>query len=99
MIPISIIVTAYTASAYYVASSVYEFNGRLWWPNTLGGSFYPWPYRPTGIAGFSLTELNQADSDYYRYVIKSGVLVVLTLLLWVIVFWRVWKMRRSHYSK
>ena len=91
--------TAYTVSAYYVASYVHEFHGHLWWPDTLGGSFIPWPYRPAGIAGMMLTELDQEDYLYYNYVIKSGVLIALTLLLWVIVAWRVWKMRRSHYSK
>jgi len=90
------ILTAYTASAYYVASYVYEENGRLWWPNSLGGSFYPWPNRPTGIAFQLLTPLNQADSQYYLYIIKSGVLIALTLLLWFTLFWKVWKIRKTH---
>jgi hypothetical protein len=99
LISISIVFTVYTASAYYVASFVHEDNGRLWWSNTLGGSFYPWPYRLTGLAGQMLTELDLVDSQYYRYIIQSGVLVALTTLLWVIVFWRVWRMRGSYHSR
>jgi len=89
LISISLAITAYTSSAYYVASHVYESEGRLWWPNSMGGSFYPWPYLPTGLALQVLTELNQADAQYYRYIIKSGVLLVLTLFSWATVFRRV----------
>ena len=95
LISISLAITAYTASAYYVASHVCESEGRLWWPNSLGGSFYPWPYLPVGLALQVLTELSQADAQYYRHVIKSGVLVALTLLSWATVFWRGWKMRST----
>ena len=92
---IALIVTGYTVRAYYVASHVYDFQGHLWWPSTAGGSFIPWPQLPTGSAGQLLTELDQEDYLYYNYVIKSGVLIALTLLLWVIVLWRVWTMRRN----
>ena len=101
LVSIALIMTAYTVSAYYVASYVSEFpgsGGHLFWPDTLGGSFLPWPCRPTGIAGMMFTELDQEDYFYYNYVIKSGVLIALTLLLWVIVLWRVWTMKRAHLS-
>ena len=38
---VSVVLTVYTASAHYVAFSVYEIEGHLFWPNTLGGSFTP----------------------------------------------------------
>jgi hypothetical protein len=84
---VSVVLAVYTASAHYVASFVYEIEGHLFWPNTLGGSFIPWPYLPSGIAGQLLTPLNQIDTQYYTYVIRSGVLIYFTFALWVIVFW------------
>ena len=91
LILIAFVFTVYTVSAYYVASHVGEWYGRLWWPDTAGGSFYPWPHMHTGLAGFLITELDQADAQYYIYVIKSGVLIILTLVFWGIALWRVWK--------
>jgi len=99
LVSVSLVFTAYTISAYYVASYVSEFEGHLWWPDSLEGSFFPWPCRPTGIAFFITHELDQEDYLYYNYVIKSGVLVALTLLLWIIVFWRVWKIRAHSLPK
>lgn len=99
LISISLIFTVYTASAYYVASFVHEIEGRLWWPSMPGGTFFPWPRAPTGIQAMLMTLLNEVDSQYYRYIIKSGVLVALAILLWVIVLWRVWRMRGSHHPK
>ncbi len=93
---VSVVLTVYTASAHYVASSVNEIEGHLFWPNTLGGSFIPWPYLPSGLAGQMLTPLNQVDIQYYTYVIRSGVLIYVTVALWVLVFWRVWKTRQSY---
>ena len=90
-----LVLTAYTLSAYYAASFVHETEGRLWWPSMPGGSFYFWPHPPTGIQATVMTELSEGDSQYYRYVIKSGVLVALTLLLWVIVFWRIFRSMRG----
>ena len=92
---VSVVLTVYTASAHYVASFVYENEGHLFWPNTLGGSFIPWPYHPSGIAGQLLTPLNQIDTQYYTYVIRSGVVIYLSAALWVIVFWQSWKTRKS----
>ena len=91
---VSMFLTIYAANAYYVASFAYEKYGHLWWPNTLGGSFYPWPYLPTGLAGQMLTPLDQGDAQYYLYIIKSGVLIYLTVVLWVTFFWQAWKTRR-----
>jgi hypothetical protein len=92
---VTIFLSVYTASAHYVASFVYEIEGHLFWPNTLGGSFTPWPYLPSGIAGQMLTHLNQIDTQYYTYVIRSGVLIYVTFVLWVIVLWQFWKTRKS----
>jgi len=92
---VSVVLTVYTASAHYVASFVYELHGHLFWPNTLGGSFTPWPYHPTGVSFQMLTPLNQIDTQYYTYVIRSGVLIYVTIASWVMVFWQSWKTRKS----
>ena len=91
---ISIVLTVYTASAHYVASHVYELHGQLFWPNTLGGSFTPVPYLPSGIGGQMLTLLNETDTQYYTYVIRSGILIYLTVALWAITFWQSWKTKK-----
>ena len=93
LVAVTLVFTAYTLSAYYVASYVYEMDGMLMWHDTLGGSFFPWPHKPTGFVYGFPTECDQEDYLYYNYVIRSGVLVVITLLLWSIVIWRIWKMR------
>ena len=85
---ISAFLTAYTANAYYVASYVSEAYGRFWWPNTAAEGrslFVPWPNIPAGVFGQMITELGEADTQYFLYVIKSGVLVILTVVVWAIV--------------
>ena len=94
LVSVALVVTAYTASAYWAAASVHEWVGRLWWPSTPGGSFYPWPHPPLGIQGMLITQLNELDSWYYSYVIRSGMLLYSTLLLWALVFWRAWRIMR-----
>ena len=93
LISIALVLTAYTLSAFYVASTVIEWKGLLFWPNTLGGTFYPWPNVPQGISGQMLTQLAPEDALYYNYIIGSGVLVALPLALWIIVLWRALRMR------
>jgi len=86
----ALVLTAYTASAHLVASHIGEDNGTLYWP-TPGYTFLPWPTTPTGIVISVVVFLNQTDLLYYQYIIKSGVLIVLTLLAWVVAFWKMWK--------
>jgi hypothetical protein len=90
---IAIIVTIYSACAFSVATAVHEYNGILVWP-TPGYTFLPWPIKPTGVMIAVITPLNQADIQYYRYIVQSGVLVVLTLLSWLAVFVMVLKIRK-----
>jgi len=91
LVSVTLFATAYTGSAYWAAASVHEWEGRLWWPSMPGGSFYPWPHPPLGIQGMLITQLNELDSWYYSYVIRSGVLLYSILFLWALVFWRVWR--------
>ena len=98
LILISMFVTVYTFSAHFVALSVQEYEGTLVWP-TPGYTFLPWPTTPSGITIQVIEPLNQADVQYYRYIIGSGILITLTLLFWVIVFWKVWKLRAAPSAK
>lgn len=91
---IALIGTVYSACAYSVASHVFNYNGSLYWP-TPGYTFLPWPTMPTGPVISIIESLNQADTQYYRYIIQSGVLIVLTVLLWIAVFWRALKLRKT----
>lgn len=94
LLSIGLILTIYTTKAYLVASHVHEYHGVLHWP-TPGYSFLPWPYSPTGIVILVLVPLNQMDLQYYNYIIKSGILLVLTLIMWIILLWRILKLKQS----
>ena len=94
MVSIALLVTVYSASAYSVASLVHEYKGRLGWANA-GSTFLPWPTTPTGFNISLLEFLNQTDTLYYQYIIQSGVLIVLTVIAWLAVFWIALKFRKT----
>jgi hypothetical protein len=91
---IATLATVYTAWAHYVAFHVFMDHGTLYWP-TPGYSFLPWPSTPTGIVIQVIWPLSQSDIQYYRYVIQTGALIVLTLLLWFGVFWSIRKFGKA----
>ena len=91
LVSVALFVTAYTASAYYAASYVHEWEGRLMWSSMPGGSFYPWPHGPIGPQLYMTIQLNKLDAWYYTNVIQSGVLLYSALLLWALVAWRAWR--------
>src|SRR4030042_2430758 len=93
-ISIALLVTVYSASAYSVASLVHEYEGRLGWANARS-TFLPWPTTPTGPNISVLEFLNQTDTQYYQYIIRSGVLIVLTIIAWLAVFWIALKLRKT----
>ena len=82
---LSTCLTLYTVSAYNVARHVTERDGTVCWRDSLCGSFFPWPTRPSGIAAAVLMPMiDEVDLAIYTYLIKSGVLVGTTVLLWVV---------------
>jgi hypothetical protein len=86
LIPITVFLTYYTACIHYVGSKVVEYNGELHWPTHSEYTFLPWP--KTSIAGFTmLAPLSQTDIQYYNYIIKSGVLIALTFVIWIVDAW------------
>ena len=97
LIPITVFLTYYTACAHYVGSKVIEYDGELYWPTLSEYAFLPWPKAPT--AGFTaLAQLSQTDAQYYNYIIKSGVLIALTSLFWIVDVWLVWRIMRNHFT-
>jgi hypothetical protein len=90
---ITTLATVYTAWAYSVALYVFEYHGALYWP-TPGYSFLPWPSTPTGIVNQVIWPLSQSDIQYYQYMIQSGALIILSVLLWLGVFWSAWKFQK-----
>mgnify|MGYP001558729566 CR=1 FL=1 len=93
LISIAMVISVYSLSAHYVASHIQEHEGTLIWP-TPGYTFLPWPQKPTGIMIQIVVPLNQTDMQYYRYVIQSGLLVVLTILSWIAVSWQALRLKR-----
>lgn len=74
--------TSYTVSAYAVARYAFEDESGLGWLYTSSGSFLPWPRAP-GMAA-AISRGNASDLFIYRYLIKSWVLVGVTVLLWTV---------------
>jgi len=79
---ISIIVTAYTIGAHYIATRyVHDGGDEVAWRNSPPGSFFPWPKEPGMLQ--MLSEISEIDLFIYRYFIKTWLLVIVTLSLWI----------------
>jgi len=79
---VSACLTLYTVRAYAVARYAYADESGGGWLYTPSGSFFPWPREP-GMAT-ALSKMSESDLFIYRYLIKSWVLVGVTVLLWAI---------------
>jgi hypothetical protein len=91
---IAALATVYASWAHSVALHVFEDHGALYWP-TPGYSFLPWPSTPTGIVAQVIWPLSQSDIQYYQYVIQSGVLIILAVLLWFGVFYSLHEFKKA----
>jgi hypothetical protein len=97
LIPITAFLTYYTVCAHYVASHVIEHGGDLYWPTLSEYTFLPWPKAST--AGFMmLAPLSQTEVQYYNYIIRSGVLIALTFLFWIVDLWLALRIMRNHFA-
>jgi len=50
---------------------------------------------PTGITPSVLLRLTEIDLQYYQYIIKSGVLIALTIVSWLPILWSIFKLKRN----
>ncbi|MBS7653692.1 MAG: hypothetical protein QXR06_04910 [Candidatus Bathyarchaeia archaeon] len=81
---LSIVFTIYSLRAYAVASRVFEGDGshRPVWRTSPPGSFLLWPKEPGLLE--ALSEMSDIDMAIYLYLVKSQVLIVLSVALWAV---------------
>jgi len=79
---ISTYLTSYAAMAHVTASRhIYEDErGGIWWRTTPSGSLFPWPREPGMLQ--ALSRVDELDLFIHRYLIKSWILVGLSILTW-----------------
>jgi hypothetical protein len=72
----------YTIRAHTIAGRhIYEGSNYIAWRSGPAGSLFPCP---RGSGGFGiLVPVSEVDSFIYRYLIKSWVLVGLSILAWI----------------
>ena len=90
--------TLYTYWVHWVAGYICEFEGEIWWTSSPVSSLFPWPRMPGGYIGLVPLD-DEADLFMYRYLVKPLVLVWLSILMWTIsayFMFRVVKARRAH---
>ena len=91
---VSACLTLYTVSAYAMARYAFDDGSELGWLYTPSGSFLPWPKAP-GMAA-ALSKGNATDLFIYRYLIKSWILVGITIILWTVTSLYLLKRMRAH---
>jgi hypothetical protein len=77
----SITIIVYTITAYSVARYVYENEDKVVWRYSPPGSFLPWPKEPGMLT--ALSKMNPIDLFIYQYFIKTWLLIVVTLSIWI----------------
>ena len=81
LISFSAYLSAYTIVAHSIASKhIIEFEGGLCWRTSPPGSLFPWPKEPGMLQ--ALSNVNALDAFIYAYLIRSMVLIGLSLLAW-----------------
>ena len=98
LIPTTVFLTYYTACAHYVGSMVIEVRGNLYWPTLSEYTFLPWPKASTGAGFLMVAPLSQSDVQYYNYIIRFGVLIVMTFLFWIVDVWLAWKILPNQFT-
>jgi hypothetical protein len=79
--------TFYTIAAYRVAGMwACEGSAGSWccMGSIDNATFFPWPRGPLGVCAEVITKMNAADEFIYLHLLKSGILIVICTLLWLI---------------
>ncbi len=81
---ISVYLTLYAWRAHTVAQNIYEDSGgsAVAWKTGPSGSLFPWPREP-GLLQI-LSNISEVDVFIYNYLIKTWVLVGLSMLMWIV---------------
>jgi len=80
---ISVYLSLYTWMAHAMSERIIEnsYGEAVAWRTAPSGSLFPWSREPGMLQ--ILSNINEVDSFIYKYLIKSWVLVVLSVLMWI----------------
>jgi hypothetical protein len=79
--------TLYTISAHHVADLwAYGSHAGYWccMGSIDNATFFPWPRGPLGVCAGVTTKMNPVDEFIYLYLVKTGMLILVCFLLWVL---------------
>ena len=85
----SAIFSLYTVRAYQVA----QFARGINWNTGGPGSFLPWPSEPGHL--MVITEMNSTDAFINQFIIETGLLAFISLLLWCGFFILIFRLAKS----
>jgi len=80
------VLTVYSWRMYSVVPYIYEgveFDNPMW-RSTPPGCLFPWPTEPGPLE--ALSTMSESDLIIYRYLVKSSILPVLNVALWIASF-------------
>lgn len=77
--------TAYTILAHSV--TVQWACGAAWccMGSIDNATLFPWPRGPLGVCAEVITKMNPVDGFIYLYLIRTWMLIVTSILLWILV--------------
>jgi len=78
-------VTLYTVAAYDVARYASRVDGAAYWGCGRDATFFPFPRDPRGVCLLALFKMNPVDEFIYLYMIETGMLIVISISLWILV--------------
>ncbi len=90
---VTFIFSLFTVKAYQVAQFA---RGSTW--NTGGpGSFLPWPREPGHL--MIITEMNPVDAFINQLIIETGLLAIISFLLWGILLFSLYRFIKDFFNK
>ncbi len=90
---VTLIFSLFTVKAYQVAQFA---RGSTW--NTGGpGSFLPWPREPGHL--MIITEMNPIDAFINQLIIETGLLAIISFLLWGIFLFSLYRVTKVFLDK
>jgi hypothetical protein len=82
---LSVYVTLYTVSAYQIAGRwAFDQDGKDYWRYSGDMTLFPWPTGPKDVLLPVIVRMGIVDEFIYLYLIKTGVLILICLTLWML---------------